>query len=122
MPRTLAESRAVMARNIDRLVAREVAKVSPYAVAVRQDRRKAMRPLTARKVAAMLGVSCSKTIARWITAGWLKGRKGQRVGLDLMWVVDEDAVQTFLADPAHWHRWTPERIADAGLRAWAMEI
>lgn len=54
MPRTLEQSRAVMARNIDKLIAREVAKVSPYAVAVRADRRRAK--LTLRELAKRVGV------------------------------------------------------------------
>lgn len=94
---------------------------SVHVYLARNVKRKALRPLTARAVAAMLGVGCSKTIARWISAGWLVGRKGQRVGLDLMWVVDEDDVLSFLSSPDHWHRWTPDRIPNADLRAWATE-
>lgn len=83
---------------------------------------KAIRPLTARATAEKLGLGCSKTVSRWIATGWLMGRRGKRSGPGWMWVVDEDDLLTFLSNPEHWHRWTPDRIPDAHLRDWAREI
>jgi len=34
-----------------------------------------LRPMSARQVAALLGIGCSKTVSRWIAEGWLRGRK-----------------------------------------------
>ena len=75
--------------------------------------------LTARTVAARLGVGCSKTIAWWIKQGWLQGRKGQRCGKNRMWYVSEDALQEFLEDERYWHLWDPARITDSDWRTWA---
>lgn len=66
--------------------------------------------LTAREVARRLGVGCSKVVARWIVAGYLRGRKGQRCGLNRMWYVTEDALSDFLEDPRFYHLWDPSRI------------
>jgi excisionase family DNA binding protein len=82
-------------------------------------RRKAI--LTARVVAARLGLGCSKTVAWWIRAGYLKGRRGQRCGLNRMWYITEEALLDFLQDARYWHLWEPERL-ESGLRLWASEI
>lgn len=82
-------------------------------------RRKAM--LTARAVARRLGLGCSKTVAQWIRAGYLKGRKGQRCGLNRMWYVDEEALLDFLEDRRYWHLWEPDKV-EPGLRAWLSEV
>lgn len=75
--------------------------------------------LTAREVAKRLGISCAKAVSRWIEAGWLRGHRGWRQGEHRVWIVAETSLHAFLADPDHWHRWQPERIADPGLRQWA---
>jgi hypothetical protein len=76
--------------------------------------------LTAREVAKRLGIRCAKTVAWWIASGWLSGQRGWAVGKNRAWMVREEALLGFLADPAHFHRWQPERITDRGLREWAM--
>jgi hypothetical protein len=53
---------------------------------------------------------CSKTVARWIEAGWLKGHRGWDVGTHRSWMVREEDLLDFLADPDHFHRWDPGRI------------
>jgi hypothetical protein len=77
--------------------------------------------LSARAVQERLGLGCSKTVTRWIKLGWLAGKRGQQVGPYRMWYVTEDALLTFLEDPAYWHVWQPERITDRHLRLWAIE-
>jgi flavin-dependent dehydrogenase len=77
--------------------------------------------LTARVVAAKLGLGCSKAVARWIGAGYLRGRRGQGCGLYRMWYVKEEALLDFLEDPRYWHLWEPDRV-EPGLRAWVSEI
>lgn len=82
-------------------------------------RRKAM--LTARAVARRLGLACDKKVARWIRAGYLKGRQGQGCGLNRMWYVTEDALLDFLEDPRYWHLWDPGRL-ESGLRSWVRDV
>jgi len=77
--------------------------------------------LTSRAVARHLGIPCEKTVVVWIKAGFLKARKGQRVGRSRMWYIEEEALLDFLADPAYWHRWEPERV-NGYLRAWVAEM
>ena len=78
--------------------------------------------LNSRKVAAQLGIPCSKTVVGWIEAGWLKARRGPARGGNRQWLIKEEAVLDFLRDPAHWHRWQPERIPDICFREWAIEV
>lgn len=75
-----------------------------------------------RRVARVMGLKCSKTVAWWINKGYLKARRGQPVGRSRMWYISEDALHRFLADPAYWHLWTPDRVTDALLRGWVSEI
>lgn len=78
--------------------------------------------LTARGVADRLGVSCAKTVVRWIEQGWLRGCRAYRMGPHRIWHVSETDLFSFVADPDHWHRWDPARIPDPALREWATEI
>lgn len=78
--------------------------------------------LNCRVIAERLGIACSKSVARWIQRGWLRGRRGQRRGGNRQWYVTEDALLAFLEDPDHWHRWDPARIVDRDLREWAEEL
>jgi len=82
-------------------------------------RRKAM--LSARAVAEKLGIRCSKTVAWWIRAGYLKGRRGQRAGPNRMWYVTETALLQFLEEERYWHLWSPARVEPA-LRPWLAEM
>ena len=77
--------------------------------------------LSARAVASKLGVSCSKTVAWWIRAGYLRGRRGQRAGPNRMWYVTEEALLAFLDDPHYWHLWEPAGVDDS-LRSWVTDI
>lgn len=78
--------------------------------------------LNARSAAAMLGVSCAKTVVRWVECGWLKAKKGPRRGGNRQWVIDEVNLLAFMEDPRGWPAWRPERIGDQLLREWATEI
>jgi len=92
-------------------IARKRHKIAP--------RRKAI--LVARRIAVRLGLGCSKTITWWITAGYLKGRRGQGCGLNRMWYVTEEALLDFLEDARYWHLWEVERL-EPQLRLWASEM
>ncbi len=82
----------------------------------------AVRPYSCRTVAELLGLGCAKTVAKWIERGWLSGaRSSVGAGVARRWIVTEDALLAFLADPAHWQRWDAERITNRELREWATE-
>ena len=86
-------------------------------------RLRGLRPMSARQVAALLGLGGSKTVSRWIAEGWLRGRKlAVGAGAARRWGVSEDALLTFLEDTAHWHRWEADRITDPDIREWALEL
>lgn len=75
-------------------------------------------------VARQLGVS-NNVVRRWISQGILpakgpvvKARKGEPVRRR----IDEEDVLAFLANPAHWHEWRVEDIADPDLREWAAAL
>jgi hypothetical protein len=78
--------------------------------------------LTARAMADALGIGCSKTVARWIGRGWLRGTRGPYQGPHRQWLVRRDDLYAFLENAEHWHRYDPERIPDAALRRWATEV
>jgi excisionase family DNA binding protein len=78
--------------------------------------------LSARAVAERLGVMCSKTVARWIRCGWLRGARGQRRGANRQWYVTEAALWDFVANPAAWHAWDAARIINADLREYAVSV
>jgi excisionase family DNA binding protein len=78
--------------------------------------------LSARAVADRLGIGCAKVVVRWIDLGWLRGRRGQRMGPHRMWYVTEEGLWDFIANPAAWHAWTPERIPEFELRELATAI
>lgn len=82
-----------------------------------------IRPLTCRRVASMLGMGCSKSVKRWIEAGYLRGRRASLgAGKAHQWHVNEDDLLAFMQAPEHWHRWEGERVTDAALREWALEL
>lgn len=76
---------------------------------------------TARDVQRLMGIGCSKTVACWVQAGWLKARRLPR-GQHDWYSIRHDDLLVFLESLEHWHRWEPERIADHGLRHWAIRL
>lgn len=78
--------------------------------------------LTARKVAAMMGVGCAKTVTKWIRAGFLKGIHGYYQGPSRVWLINPLDLHNFLADEATWHVWQVDRIVDPALRAYARKV
>lgn len=98
---------------------------SPVAINIIRKRRglapRTQRLMSATTVARLMGVPCSKTVSRWLDEGWLRGRRGQVRGPFRQWYVTHEAWLAFLEDPAYWHLWKPERLADSTLRAWAVE-
>ena len=72
--------------------------------------------LTARQVARLVGAKCAKSVARWVEAGWLVGRRGWVQGPHAVWLVRWADLEAFLRDPAHWHRWEPARVTHPELR------
>ena len=85
--------------------------------------RRELRYMSARAVTAALGVSCSKTVTRWVDAGYIKGARSRiGAGGNRRWMVTEDALMAFVQDSQHWHRWDASRIPDPDLREWALEV
>lgn len=78
--------------------------------------------LNARKVAAMLGIACAKSVVRCVEMGLLEGKQRHPRGGNKQWLFTEEAVLEFMRNPASWPAWMPERIADSALREWAFEI
>ena len=72
--------------------------------------------LSAREVALMLGLTYSNQVNTWLAKGWLRGRRGPRVGPYPRWMVQREAVWDFVENSDHWHRWRPEVVADPSLR------
>ena len=83
--------------------------------------------LTAKTIAGMLGIKTRPPVRSWMRKGLLhatpvpdwgraQGREAQR------WSVTGDDLMEFLKNPAHWHRWRPERITDDELRRWALDL
>lgn len=77
--------------------------------------------MSARDVAAHLGVRCSKTISNWIRRGWLKATNANDRGRTL-WRITWEDLTTFLENAAYWVAWRPDRIPDLALREWAQEL
>lgn len=77
--------------------------------------------LTARQVADMMGIPCSKTVTRWITWGWLKARAAMS-NARTIWRVCWDDLIAFLEKPEAWISWCSDRIADETLRERALAI
>src|SRR3990167_5818108 len=84
--------------------------------------RTALRPMSATRVARLLGIGCAKMVARWMQAGWLASRRGHWQGPNRVWWTSEQDLQAFLEDSRHWQRWDPDRITDKWLRIWAQEL
>ena len=74
--------------------------------------------------ARLLGVD-QKCVAWWVGNGWLRATgpvvRGGRGGGARIRLVEEDDLVGFLSDESLWHLWDPDRIAEAGLRDWALE-
>lgn len=77
--------------------------------------------MSAREVARLLGVRCSKTVTDWIARGWLPARNGGELDRPL-WRVPREAVEAFVDNPDYWMAWAPERVTDPELRRWAIQI
>jgi excisionase family DNA binding protein len=77
--------------------------------------------MSARDVAAQLGVKCSKTVSRWIRLGWLKAANAGTAPR-ILWRITWDDLTVFLENPAYWVAWQPSRIPDLALREWAEEL
>jgi len=77
---------------------------------------------TQRGISRLMGVSCQKTVACWIKRGWLRSRRGARIGRHFERYVSREQLLTFLENPAHWHVWRPGLITEPSLRAWALDM
>lgn len=62
--------------------------------------------LTARDVAGLLGLSCSKTVARWIEQYGLRARNAGTKQKPI-WRIQWDDLLTWLEDRAHWMAYDP---------------
>ncbi len=77
--------------------------------------------LSARDVADVLGVKCSKTVARWIDRYDLPARNAGTPHRPL-WRVSWEDLLTWLERRDRWMAWQPSRIPDRALREWAEEL
>lgn len=88
---------------------------SPDAIKLAR-RRHGIRPAsqqfyTARRVANLLGIPCSKTVSRWIEQGWLRAKRSfLRAGGRRHWMIKHHDLVAFLENEEHWHRWEPEHV------------
>jgi transposase-like protein len=84
----------------------------------RHVKRRQVRPYTARRVAALLGVPCSKTVTWWIAEGYLREVRGHglRAAHGQRHLVRRDMLIDFLKNRRYWHLWDPAKGTDAGLR------
>lgn len=82
---------------------------------------RASQALSARAAARRLGLGGGNTVAHWVRAGYLRGRRAYQRGPHQVYWIEELDVLDFLEDPAHWHRYDVERIADPGWKAFALE-
>lgn len=76
--------------------------------------------LSTRDVAATLGLSCSKTVVRWIERYGLRATNGGDTRP--LWRVQWDDLLDWMEDRAHWMAYDPTRILDLALREWACEL
>ncbi len=79
------------------------------------------RTLSARRAAALMGRP-PDTVTHWCQRGFIDATRSVRRGRSQQWLIAEDALMAFLQKPNYWPAWSPERITDAGLREWAMEL
>lgn len=77
---------------------------------------------SARRVAVLLGIGCSKAVTRWIERGYLAGRQGQVRGPHRQWYVRYEDIVAFLENPETHHLWQPDRITDRTVREWTADI
>jgi hypothetical protein len=78
-------------------------------------------PMSARDVARVFGLSCSKRVVIWVERDWLKARKQGRKQAGT-WRVSQDAILDFLACREGWMSWEPEHITDPDIRAEALRL
>lgn len=74
-------------------------------------------------MALVLGVD-SKTVTWWVNRGYLKAHDAgtERRSRGRQRIIEWDDLEAFLENEEHWCLWEPERIKDAGLRAWTREM
>ena len=77
---------------------------------------------TLSRVAEMMGVDIH-AVMWWRDRRWLRVRRSAvRLGRGYLYLVSHDALLRFLEDERYWHLWEPERITDAALREWTLEM
>ncbi len=74
------------------------------------------RHLTLQATMDLMGVSRAVLLG-WISNGWLRA-----VGTSPYRYVRRVDLVAFLSRPAHWHRWDPDQITNAALRAGALRV
>jgi hypothetical protein len=77
--------------------------------------------LSARDAAGVLGLSCSKTVARWIGGYGLKARNAGTRDRPL-WRIQWEDLLAWLEDRDHWMAYDPMRCVDLCLREHLVEI
>lgn len=84
--------------------------------------RRQMSAWNALRISKLLGVDCSKSVARWMDAGLLSFHYGMYVGLNRVRVATPRNVMLFLRNSTHWHLWDVERVTDPKLKMWAAQL
>ena len=77
--------------------------------------------LTCRAVQRRLGLTCSKTVARWISTYGLKARNAGTKAKPL-WRIQEEDLLAWLEDRHHWMAYDPANVPGATLREHLTEI
>lgn len=80
-----------------------------------------MHTMSGRHVARLLGRD-SGTVAHWCRRGWLRAQHSIPAGTSRRWMIEEDDLVAFLADPSSWMLWRPDEITDLAWREWALEL
>lgn len=114
-------SKAQLARALGRSENAITVKAQRRGLRFRQPQRRGDRPLCAREVADLLGISCAKTVSWWCRAVLLAGEQDDTsVGRGRRWWIARPNLYDFLRD----YPWLYDarRIADPGLKRYALAL
>lgn len=78
--------------------------------------------LSATDVMRIMGTSDAKVVTKWISRGYLEGRRIRKMGPYANWQIRRDAIYAFLEDEQTWHLWQTGRIADPMVRRYAEKV
>lgn len=73
--------------------------------------------LSANRARIMLGMNDTRPIIGWIKSGLIGGHRASCNEPRVMWLVLENSLKRFVANPRNWPRFDRGKVADPGLRA-----